>query len=255
MLELYHWEPNSNSGEPLIYMHEKGLDFVSHYVDVLAFEQHSPAFLKVNGRAQVPVLVHDHRVITETGFLLQYLEALFHTPSLTPHSAHDRYWANVWIKYVNEYMAPAVWRLGVDKTMAGQLKGRDLAQIREGLKRAPPERQQAWNKVLAGPLEADEVEIARGLLPVRLDHMEQALAGSDWLAGPSYSIADIVVFPTARSLPGLVPDLVNATATPRIVAWLQRVEGRPAVQQALATARTPHPEAVFAPGPEGSRWG
>ncbi len=180
---------------------------------------------------------------------------MFHTPSLTPHSAHDRYRANVWIKYVNEYMAPAVWRLGVDRSMAAQLAGRDLGGIREGLKRAPPERQQAWTKVLDGRLGSDEVEIARGLLPVRLDHMEQALSGSEWLAGPSYSIADIVVFPTARSLPGLVPDLVNPTATPGITAWLQRVEGRPAVQQALATARTPHPEAIFAPGPEGSRWG
>ncbi len=255
MLELYHWEPNSNSGELLIYMHEKGLDFVGHYIDILAFEQHSPAFLAVNPQAQVPVLVHDHRVVTETGFILQYLEAVFHTPSFTPHTAEDRYWANVWIKYVNEYMAPAVSRLGVDMFMAEQLKGRDLGAIREGLKRAPLERQQAWTKALAGRLAPDEVEITRGLLPVRLEHMERALARSDWLAGPSYSIADMVVFPTVRSLPVVAPDLVNAHATPGTMAWLARMESRPAVQQALGEARTPRPEAVFAPGPEGSRWG
>ncbi len=254
MLELYHWEPNSNSGELLIYMKEKGLDYVGHYVDVLALEQLSPAFLQINPHAQVPVLVHDHNVITETGFILQYLEAVFHSPPLTPHSAKDRYWENVWIKYVNEYMAPAVWRLGAARFLADELKGQDIGKIREALKRAPLERQQGWTKALDG-FDSVELEIAKGLLPVRLEHMERTLADSEWLAGPSYSIADIVVFPTARSLPVVAPDLVNAQATPGIMAWMDRIEHRPAVQQALAMARTPHPEAVFAPGPEGSRWG
>ena len=255
MLELYHWEPNSNSGEVLILLKEKGLDFVSHYVDVLAFEQHDPAFLKINPHAQAPALVHDGRLITETGFILQYLEAVFHTPSFTPHGPQERYWVNVWIKYVNEYMAPAVSRLGVDRFMADQLKGRDLAAAREGLERAPPERRQAWIRALDGRLDPSDIEITRALLRTRLDQMERTLASSEWLAGSDYSIADMAVFPTARSLPVVAPDLVNDKATPRIMAWMEAIAARPPVQAAMAMARTPHPEAVFAPGPEGSRWG
>ena len=87
MLELYHWEPTSNSGEPLILLNEKGLAFTSHYVDVLAGEQHDPAFLKINRHAQVPVLVHDGRVITETGFILQYVDAVLSDPVLQPRPA------------------------------------------------------------------------------------------------------------------------------------------------------------------------
>lgn len=255
MLELYHWEPTSNSGEPLILLKEKGLDFQSHYVDVLAGDQHDPAFLKINPHAQVPVLVHDGKVVTETGFILQYVEAAFPEPSFTPATAQDRYWVNVWIKYVNEYMAPAAAKLGVQKTMAAQLKGRDLTGLRAGIGRAPLERQQGWARALDKPLSADELEIAKALLPLRLERMEAALAGSDWLAGAAYSLADIAVFPTAAALPGLTPDLVNPKATPKIIAWLERVKARPAVKAALAMARTPAPEAVFAPGPEGSRWG
>ncbi len=172
--------------------------------------------------------------------------------SLTPHSAQDRYWVNVWIKYVNEYMAPAAWRLGVAK--AGWASGLDVGRIEEGLKRAPPERRQAWRKALDG-FDADELEIARGLLPVRLERMEEALGRTDFLAGEHYSLADVCVFPTARALPALAPDLMNAQATPRIMAWLERMDARPAVQAALAMAKTAHPQAMFAPGPEGSRWG
>jgi glutathione S-transferase len=48
MLELYHAEPVANSMKPLICLKEKGLDFVSHYVDLLRFEQHGPEFVKIN---------------------------------------------------------------------------------------------------------------------------------------------------------------------------------------------------------------
>ena len=253
-MDLYHWEPTTNSGEVLILLEEKGLQFAGHYVDVLAFEQHDPAFLEINPQAQVPVLVHDGRTITETGFILQYLEAAFPEPSFTPRAAQDRYWVNVWIKYVNEYLAPAAWRLGAHATRA-QLQARATPQGRAGLKRAPLERQQAWSKVLDEGFSADDLDIARALLPIRLDHMEQALSMSDWLAGAAYSLADIAVYPTAASLPALAPDLVNPASTPRIMAWLDRVKARPAVQAALAAARTPDPTAIFAPGPEGSRWG
>ena len=252
VLELYHWEPNANSGEALICLKEKGLDFTSHHVDVRAFEQLSPAFRALNPAAQVPVLVHGGKVITETGFILQYIEAVFPTPSLTPADAKDRYWVNVWIKYVNEYMAPAVSRLGLNKT---GLEGVDVGKARNALERAPLERQQGWAKVLGEGYSKDDLEIAHGLLPIRLHRMEEALAASPWLAGPAWSLADIAVFPTAASLPGLVPGLVSPKATPRIIDWLGRVRARPAVQAALAMARTPNPEAVFAPGPEGSRWG
>ncbi|MEI9964778.1 MAG: glutathione S-transferase family protein [Caulobacteraceae bacterium] len=247
MLELYHWEPTANSGEVLILLHEKGLDYAGRYIDVLKGEQFSPAFLEVNRFGQVPVLVHDGHTITETGIILQYLEETFGEVCLTPESAQDRYWAEVWIKYVNEYMAPAAWKLGVSKAKPAPLPADVLA-------RAPIERQQAWAKTAEG-FSDDELEFAKGLLPVRLERMEAALASSDWLAGPTYSLADIAVYPTAAILPALTPDLVNAEATPRVLAWLERMASRPAVKAALAEARTPDPKAAFAPGPEGGRWG
>lgn len=252
MIELYHFEPTSNSGEVLICLKEKGIDFVGHYVDVLKGEQFSADFLKLNPYGQVPVLVHDERVLTETGFILQYLDEEFPTVALTPSTPEGRYWVNVWIKYVNEYMAPAAWKLGIARTVAGL--GDRKGVIEAALGRAPPERRQGWAKAFAG-FDAIELEIARGLLPERLKRMEAALGASEWLAGDHYSLADIAVFPTANALQVVAADLVSASATPRIWAWLDRMRERPAVQAALGMARTDHPEAVFAPGPEGSRWG
>jgi glutathione S-transferase len=198
------------------------------------------------------VLVHDGRVLTETGFILQYLDEVFPEVPLTPASPEGRYWVNVWIKYVNEHMAPAAWKLGIARTIAALGDRRGLVEA--ALERAPPERRQTWAKAFAG-FDAVDLEIARGLLPVRLERMEAALAAHAWLAGESCSLADNVAFPTANALPIVAADLVSASATPRIWDWLERMRARPAVGAALAMAKTPHPETVFAPGPEGSRWG
>jgi hypothetical protein len=57
------------------------------------------------------------------------------------------------------------------------------------------------------------------------------------------------------TLPELAPDLVSQSASPHIMAFLQRVQSRPAVRAALALSRTGRPEQAFVPGPEASRWG
>jgi glutathione S-transferase len=66
MLHLYHAEPVANSMKSLLCLREKGLDFASHYVDLLRFEQRGEDFVKLNPNGQVPVLVHDGAVITES---------------------------------------------------------------------------------------------------------------------------------------------------------------------------------------------
>lgn len=40
-ITLYHWEPNANSGKPMLTLVEKGVAFKSHYIDLLAFDQRS----------------------------------------------------------------------------------------------------------------------------------------------------------------------------------------------------------------------
>ncbi|MDB6008734.1 MAG: glutathione S-transferase, partial [Gammaproteobacteria bacterium] len=48
MLKLYHAEPVANSVKVLICLKEKRREFVSHYVNLLRFEQHEPEYLAIN---------------------------------------------------------------------------------------------------------------------------------------------------------------------------------------------------------------
>jgi GST-like protein len=254
-LDLYHWEPTANSGELLIALNEKHVHFTSHYVDVLAFEQHSARFLELNPRGELPILVHDGAVLTETTLILEYLDAAFPDPALVPEAPTDRYRMRVWAKLANDSFAPALTLLGWHLRMARQLRGRDRAAIVAGIARLPPDRQAVWHTALDDSYSEDQLTRARQFLEVAAGRLENALATSEWLAGERYSLADIAIFPLAHAMQSLLPDVAAIAHRPRVADWLRRMQGRPAVRSALATARSARPEEMFAPGPELARWG
>jgi glutathione S-transferase len=88
-----------------------------------------------------------------------------------------------------------------------------------------------------------------------IGRIESTLAKSEWLAGPSYSIADIDAYALIDPLRELAPEVVNPKSTPRTLEWLDRIAERPATHAARARARRTDPRTAFVPGVEPSRWG
>ena len=67
--------------------------------------------------------------------------------------------------------------------------------------------------------------------------LEEALGKRPWLAGESYSIADMVGFNMAGGVWGMVPEAISMDVTPRVMDWLARIYARPAVKQTIGMAR------------------
>jgi len=254
-LELYHWEPTIHSGEMLLYLAERRIPFQGHYVDLLELEQHRPAYLQLNPTGQVPVLVHNGRVLTETGLLLQYLEDAFPGSGLTPATATERYDTAFWIKYSAERIAPAVSLLGWHECTRPQLGATQIARARESLAALPLERQRVWQKALDDSYSAEELALTRESLAFACAKLEQSLGAHPFLAGGAYSVADIALLFMTRAMRGLLPDILNVEQAPRTLEWLERLEERTAVAKVLASSRSPAPERMYAPGPELARWG
>jgi glutathione S-transferase len=111
-LQLYHYEPTANSMKPLLCLAEKGVDYESHYIDLHNFEQHSERFVAVNPNGQVPVLVHDGAVITESTVINEYLDEVFPEVRLVPEDPVLRARMRIWNKFVDESFCPALSRIG-----------------------------------------------------------------------------------------------------------------------------------------------
>jgi glutathione S-transferase len=233
MLELYHAEPVANSMKVLLCLKEKQLEFVSHYVDLLRFEQHRPEFVKINPNGQVPVLVHDGAVITESTVINEYLDEVFPQVRLTPGSTLERARMRVWSKFVDEYFCPALSMIGwhhMVRKVAQRLKGDQLDEV---LARIPlKEQRDKWATVAGQSFSPEQLEDSRRKLGVSIERMEQILSGSRWLAGDTYSLADVNSYSIVAGVPRFFPELMQGA--PRCVAWLAVMSERPAVKAALA---------------------
>src|SRR6266850_748038 len=241
MLELYHGEPSANSMKPMLLLKEKGIDFVSHYLDLGKFDQHKPEFVKVNANGQVPVLVHDGAIITESTVINEYLEDVFPEPPLRPKDAVARARMRIWSKFVDEYFCPALSILGWQAIIPGFVKDLTPEQLEEKISKIPLKEQQDKWRTAAKSFSTEVLTESRRKVRTSIDKMEAALQASRWLAGENYSLADINTYSMVAAMPRLMPDIVNPKDTPRIVAWLDVMNARPAVKAALGMSRRPLP--------------
>ncbi len=235
MLELYHAEPASNSLKVLLCLKEKGVDFVSHLINIQAFEQHEPAFLEINPDGQVPVLVHDGTVITESTVINEYLDQIFPAPPLRPAGALECARMRIFTKYVDEYFRPALSQIGWQMMIHTITDELSPAEFAAKLARIPrEEKREKWRIAAAQGYTAEQMSAWRRTLAEGIGKMEAALAQGPWLAGRDYSLADIACFAMAAHMPGRFGDIMNETVSPRVLDWHRRVRARPAVAAALA---------------------
>jgi glutathione S-transferase len=235
MLELYHAEPVANSMKPLICLREKGLDFVSHYVDLLRFEQHEQAFVKINPNGQVPVLVHDGAVITESTVINEYLEDFFPEVRLRPADPVARARMRVWNKFIDEYFCPALSMIGWHLMVRRIAKAIAKDEFEKLLERIPlPEQRQKWATVAGESFTEEQLADSRRRCGLSIQRMESILSQYKWLAGDEYSLADVNSYSMVAGMPRLMPEHMNANNAPRSLEWLARMDERPAVKAALA---------------------
>jgi glutathione S-transferase len=74
----------------------------------------------------------------------------------------------------------------------------------------------------------DEARYLDRLLVQRLDRLEEALAGRDYLVGDAFGIADLSVYPRVAMYP-LVQLPLDPATHPNVAAWLARVGARPSL--------------------------
>jgi glutathione S-transferase len=201
-----HWV----SGSPYAWrvqlaLEVKRLSYVSHLHQLSQLK--APAYLSLNPRGRVPVLVDDGYVLYESLAILAYLERKYPQPALFGERAEmtGLIWRHIaeYTSYadaaVEAFIVPIYFGEAVEK--AAQVRGAAAALTSE---------LDAWNGILAQ---------------------------SAYLSGLSLSAADLVLFPAIKSIEraaskpaaksigiGLLP---IAAHWPYISAWMRRIEALP----------------------------
>lgn len=241
MIELYHFGFSTCSQKVRLVLAEKGIDFVSHEVNLIAGGQHDPAYVKLNPKHVVPTLVHDGRVFVESSLIIAYLDEAFPEPPLRPADALGRYAVARWIKRVDDDLHPAApivtFALGPRLALLQQpkeVREANLAAIPDPVARA------TRRSVIEHGVAAPEFAGALGVFVDTLDAMEVELAAQRWLSGARFGLADATLLPYVLRLEHLAMDpLIERAARPRVADWLARVKTLPSYATAVEAWAVP----------------
>ncbi len=235
MLEVYTWEPNANSGKPLLCLREKQVPFTYRYIDMGKREHFSPAFLAINRDGTIPAVVHDGLVMTESTPIMEYIDDAFDGPSLCPADPYWRWRMRQVMRHMDNVVAPCLAMLASNRLAAPRFQGADPEELKRELGKIPlPERRAAWEKLMFNTTDtADLAESSRRVLQA-IAYFDALLAETPWLAGADFSLADINVMATFHGLPASYPDEVTPERTPHLWDWLRRCHARPGLQAGFA---------------------
>ena len=240
MLELYHGGHTTCSRKARLCLKEKGLAYTSHFLNLRGFEQHTPAYLKLNPNGVVPTLVDDGEAVVNSMLINEYLDEKYdqHT-RLRPTNPLDKARMRVWTKLASDHglsgVVPRIWPSF--KALTDKL---NPAELQEKLGRIPlTERQERWAKVARGGFGEQDLDAGRKAAALIITRVESGLGNGPWLMGEQYTLADIDLIPFVDRFADFYPDMLNATATPKVSAWLARMRERPAVKAVWATDEAP----------------
>ena len=239
MLTLYHWEPNANSGKPILAMEEKELQFESHYLDLLNFDQHAPEYLKINPMGTIPALVHDDLMLNESTAIMEYVDAAFPGPKLRPDDPQERWRMRWWMKFCDQYYAPSASMMGWNAFIGPSVRGKDPEELKRKIEAIPlPERRVAWKKAIYGLFSKEELEESGRRVAFAAKLFEEHLSRHTWLAGETFSLADINAMNLVYFMPANPNGVVSPDKTPYTMEWLYKMYERPASKRAWSRGKT-----------------
>jgi GSH-dependent disulfide-bond oxidoreductase len=211
MIDVYSWA-TPNGHKVHIMLEECGLPYTAHPVNIGTGEQFKPAFLKLSPNNRIPAILDpqgpDGKPISlfESGAILLYLASK--TGKFLPKTDRQKFEVMQWLMF----------QMGGVGPMLGQNHHFRLY--------APEKIEYAVNRY------TNEAKRLYGV-------MDKQLAKNKYIAGNTYTIADIAIFPWLRNWKNQGIDWADF---PHLKKWFDTIEARPAVKrgvEVLASLRKP----------------
>ena len=238
MIELYHHGSSVCAAKVRLVLAEKGVEWKGHYIDILKGDQFSPDYLNLNPKGVVPTLVHDGVPILESTVICEYLDEVFLEPSLKPDSAYDRAEMRIWTKAVDELLHPLCAEITFSASHRHTVARLGPEGLAKFLASTPPiSVTAAWHErkkvIVMQGLKAPGIERAYRLYDSFLQKMDDRLKMSPWLAGPTFSLADIALTPYVTRLDMLNMSEMWTKSRPNLTNWFERIKMRPTYKPQL----------------------
>lgn len=204
-MKLYDFPPAPSPQRVRMFLNEKGLSPPVTQVDMAANEQLGEAYQSINPRGTVPALVlDDGTVLSEVVAIYRYLEAIQSEPPLLGSSPAEQALITEWDHRVEMELMIAI-----------------ADTLRNGSKSFA-------HRALPGRLDVEQVPelVERGKLRIMafLDILDQQLASNDYIAGDSFSAADITAYIAVGFCSWVKISIPESLAN--LSAWYEKISDR-----------------------------
>ena len=234
MIELYHNDMSVCAAKVRIVLAEKGLEWKGHTLNLRAGDALKPEYLRLNPNGVVPTLVHDGQVVIESTVICEYLDDVWPETPLRPRDPYARTRMRLWTKQLDEGVHAATGTLSTCIAFRHQHLKKSPDELKRYFDSIPqPDRRERLQKAVEFGMDAPTFAPALRRLDRLIADIDRTLTEGDWLAGDSFSLADVAYTPYMVRLEHLGLD--NAfRSRPRVAAWRDRLIARPSFKTAIA---------------------
>lgn len=228
--DLYHHGMSVCAAKARMVLAEKEIQWNGHYLDIRAGEQRNPDYLKLNPNGVVPTLVHEDNIVIESTVIAEYVDEAFPGPPLKPDNPMARARMRLWTKKLDESIhipatATLSFAIALREEFVSRFDTHEALQAHIASKPNPKNREflrQTTELGIEAPLVRESIELFDKLF----SDMEATLVRGPWLAGETFSLADIGYAPYIARLCCLQLDWLWDDR-PHVTDWYERLKSRP----------------------------
>lgn len=233
MLTLYHNDMSTCAQKVRFALAEKGLVWEGCHLDLRALDQQKPEYLILNPNAVVPTLVHDETVVIESNVINEYLDDAFPDLPLRPATPAGRARTRLWVKKLDDGLHAATGVVSTAIAFRYQKLERGEESVRRSLANMPdPEKRKRNESTILQGTQSSYFASAVIEFDSLLAQFEERLTREPWLAGGSFSLADIAYAPYMTRLDHLQMSYMW-DKRPAVAHWYARLQAREGYQEGL----------------------
>jgi glutathione S-transferase len=232
MLELYHNDMSVCAAKVRTVLAEKRLEWKGIHMDLRAGDTQKPDYLKLNPNAVVPTIVHDGRVLIESTVICEYLDDSFPENSLKGNPL-ERARMRLWTKQLDEGLHIAVGNLSMCIAFRHQHLKKTPEQLKAYFDGIPSaETRERRRKAVELGMDSPTFVPSLNRWGAFMKEAEESLEKHSWLAGTSFSLADIGHMPYMIRLEHLGLEALWKNR-PRTAQWRQRLFERASYKEGV----------------------
>lgn len=234
MIELYHNDMSVCAQKVRLALEEIGGDWKSHHLKLRGTEQFTPQYLAINPKGQVPSLIDGKTVVVESTVINEHLADRFGDSGLIPDTVQERTQMRWWTRHLDDDVHDATAVLSASISFLHQYLENSEEKLDEILRTIPEERRRELKKTAFGKgLNNPELPKAARRMNKLLGDMDAQLQNFDWLAGASYSLADVGMTPYVLRMNHLQLDMMFDGRN-HLLEWFEKVSARDNYAPAIA---------------------